>query len=244
MQGKKNSNAQISSRKPSGNRINTQQNQQQAQNQQGQNQNQQEGQQQQQEGQQEGQQQGENQGNSEQTGDSNSENAGQNTNQSDSEQLSQINSTNQQQQGEQVQGTTLDNNSPTDNRGGDAQADLSQDTSGLNLTSVEQEEGEVDEPGGESRYEAIFAPLRLGDTGEDENIILAPDTDNEPFREGDFSDNESGNITVPYNQVFDTYIQGANTALENSYIPLGMRDVIRQYFTSLAPRSSNSTNND
>lgn len=216
--------------------------QQQAQNQQGQNQ--QQGQQQQGQQNQSEQQQGENQGNSEQTGDSNGENAGQNNNQSESEQLSQSNSMNQQQQGEQVQGTTLDNNSPTDNRGGDAQADLSQDTSGLNLTSVEQEEGDADEPGGESQYEAIFAPLRLGDGGSGENIILAPDTDNEPFREGDFSDNERGNITVPYNQVFDTYIQGANTALENSYIPLGMRDVIRQYFTSLAPRSSSSTNDN
>lgn len=172
-----------------------------------------------------------------QSGGTQATNAGQNDEQSASEQLSQANN-NQQQNNQQIQGTTINNMNPTDNRPGNAQADLSQDTSGLNLNNIDQQEGNADRVGGERQYESIFTPLRLGGENSDNTIILAPDAEDVPIREGNFSDNQQGNITVPYNQVFNTYLQGVNTALENNYIPLGMRDVIRQYFTSLAPRTS------
>ena len=45
---------------------------------------------------------------------------------------------------------------------------------------------------------------------------------------------EEGSI-VPYNQVFGNYAEAANRALDPGYIPLGLRDVVREYFTSLAP---------
>lgn len=184
--------------------------------------------------------QGDNAGNSDQQGDAQGQQSD-NPSQSDTAQLGQSQNSNQQQPSQQTQGTTLDSNTPTDNRGGDNQADLSQDTSGLNLTNPEQGEGQGGEDRGQGQYEVVFAPLRLGGENDGEDIILAPDTNTEPLREGNFSDNERGNITVPYNQVFDTYLQNANTALNAGYIPLGMRDVIRQYFTSLAPRTSNTT---
>jgi len=186
-----------------------------------------------------------NEGDSNQTGDTQGENPSnsETPSQSESDEISQSDSENQSQQNPQAQGTTLDNNSPTDNLGGDNDADLSQDTSGLTLNEVDQQEGDADTVRGEAQYEAVFAPQRLGGQGDGEEIILAPDINDENLREGDFTDNESGNLTVPYNEVFNSYSRQASTALETGYIPLGLRDVIRQYFTSLAPTTSTQTDN-
>ncbi|MDQ7036673.1 MAG: hypothetical protein Q9P01_18125 [Anaerolineae bacterium] len=46
-------------------------------------------------------------------------------------------------------------------------------------------------------------------------------------------------MSVPYNQVFRTYEDAANRALENDYVPLGMQDVVRDYFSSLQPTGDN-----
>jgi hypothetical protein len=49
-------------------------------------------------------------------------------------------------------------------------------------------------------------------------------------------------VTVPYNQVFSDYSNAANQALERDYIPLGLRDVVRDYFSSLEPRQNSNSN--
>jgi hypothetical protein len=51
------------------------------------------------------------------------------------------------------------------------------------------------------------------------------------------SDSEMGNeeSLVPYTQVFGDYRQAAYQALEDPYIPLGLRDFVRDYFSSLEP---------
>jgi hypothetical protein len=36
--------------------------------------------------------------------------------------------------------------------------------------------------------------------------------------------------------VFSDYSRSASRALDSAYIPLGMRDIVRDYFTSLEPR--------
>lgn len=41
--------------------------------------------------------------------------------------------------------------------------------------------------------------------------------------------------TVPYDQVFGDYRDAAYEALEDDYIPLGMKDFVRDYFSSLEP---------
>ncbi|MGB1288456.1 MAG: hypothetical protein ACPG7F_18120 [Aggregatilineales bacterium] len=56
-----------------------------------------------------------------------------------------------------------------------------------------------------------------------------------PVVEGDFQDNPTGESRVPYNQVFQSYSQAAAQSLETDYIPAGMRDVIQDYFSALAP---------
>lgn len=40
---------------------------------------------------------------------------------------------------------------------------------------------------------------------------------------------------VPYTQVFGDYRNAANEALQDDYIPLGLKGYIRDYFSSLEP---------
>jgi hypothetical protein len=66
-------------------------------------------------------------------------------------------------------------------------------------------------------------------------LFLEPETSDVPLAEGEFAENPSGEARVPYNQVFSDYSDAANRALESDYIPLGLRDVVHDYFTSLEP---------
>jgi len=40
---------------------------------------------------------------------------------------------------------------------------------------------------------------------------------------------------VPYQQVYGTYNQAAQKNLDTTYIPAGMKDLVRRYFTAIAP---------
>jgi hypothetical protein len=64
------------------------------------------------------------------------------------------------------------------------------------------------------------------DTGEGETQVI----EGEGALPG--ADNPS---LVPYSSVFYSYLNAANQAMENSYIPSAMLDYVRQYFTQLEP---------
>ena len=53
--------------------------------------------------------------------------------------------------------------------------------------------------------------------------------------EGPADPTEDGDVTVPYDQVYDGYTDSAYEAIDNGSYPLDLESVIRQYFTSLAP---------
>ena len=55
--------------------------------------------------------------------------------------------------------------------------------------------------------------------------------------EGDFDENPLGESRVGYDTVYNDYQRAANRALESDYVPLGLRDVVREYFTSLDPNA-------
>jgi hypothetical protein len=40
---------------------------------------------------------------------------------------------------------------------------------------------------------------------------------------------------VPYREVYAEYAEQAGAALEGSYIPLGLKQYVREYFSSLEP---------
>lgn len=87
---------------------------------------------------------------------------------------------------------------------------------------------------GEIEYEALYSPSGIGGGGQDE-IRLRTDASDTTLAEGDFDDNPLGESRVSYDSVFSDYQNAANRALESDYVPLGLRDVVREYFTSLEP---------
>lgn len=90
---------------------------------------------------------------------------------------------------------------------------------------------------GETAFDSVFAPQRIG--GESDGGLFLDSSDGDsPVVEGDFSENPAGAVTVPYNEVFSDYSEAANDALESDYIPLGMQDIIRDYFTAIDPNGN------
>lgn len=87
---------------------------------------------------------------------------------------------------------------------------------------------------GESEYESIYAPRGIDAEGTS-NIVLEPDSGDMPVAEGNFQDNPAGESRVPYNQVFQQYADAVSRALSSDYIPLSLRDIVQDYFTSLEP---------
>ena len=87
---------------------------------------------------------------------------------------------------------------------------------------------------GEIAYEAIYNPTGISGGGSEE-VRLRTDAGDQTLAEGDFDENPLGESRVGYDTVFSDYQQAANRALESDYVPLGLRDVVREYFTSLDP---------
>ncbi len=87
---------------------------------------------------------------------------------------------------------------------------------------------------GEIEYEAIYSPSGIDGGGANE-IRLRTDPGDTTVAEGEFDDNPLGESRVSYDTVFSEYQNAANRALESDYVPLGLRDVVREYFTSLEP---------
>ncbi len=87
---------------------------------------------------------------------------------------------------------------------------------------------------GEIQYEAIYSPSGIGGGGDNE-IRLRTDPGDTTVAEGEFDDNPVGESRVSYDTVFSEYQNAANRALDSDYVPLGLRDVVREYFTSLEP---------
>lgn len=94
-------------------------------------------------------------------------------------------------------------------------------------------------PSGERQieYEALYSPSGISGGGQNE-MRLRTDANDTAIAEGDFDDNPIGESRVSYDTVFSEYQTAANRALESDYVPLGLRDVVREYFTSLEPGSA------
>lgn len=152
--------------------------------------------------------------------------------------------------GEQGQQQEAENGQPSEQQEGESSdsseqgsssGDSSSDNSSLEISGEDTGEMQADTvgDGGESDYEPIFAPP-LGDIPpSDTDVELETDDSSSTTIEGDFQENPDGESNVPYNQVFETYADAANSALENGYVPLGVRDVVRDYFTSIEPTGNN-----
>ncbi|MBM4418000.1 MAG: hypothetical protein FJ033_06780 [Chloroflexi bacterium] len=63
------------------------------------------------------------------------------------------------------------------------------------------------------------------------------DFDRPSFSEGGVQDPsaEEGTVTVDYRSVLPTYYERATRAMQDRYVPLGLKELVRQYFSSLQP---------
>lgn len=89
---------------------------------------------------------------------------------------------------------------------------------------------------GQGDFEQVYAPRRIGGEPGETTIELESNPDGLPMTEGEFASNPAGQSLVPYAEVYGDYRGAANRALDSGYVPLGLRDVVREYFTSLEPR--------
>jgi hypothetical protein len=90
--------------------------------------------------------------------------------------------------------------------------------------------------GGERPYEEVFAPEHLGgEGGERMGVPGEGEPGDTPAIEGEMGDNPAGRSVVPYNEVYSDYADAASQALEGGHVPLNLRSVVRDYFSSLDP---------
>jgi hypothetical protein len=94
--------------------------------------------------------------------------------------------------------------------------------------------GHHEDAGTGAPYDEVYAPYRLDEEGagvdigrEGEEGVAAGDA---PLRAP-----EGGSASVPYREVYADYAAQAGAALEGSYIPLGLKQYVRDYFSSLEP---------
>lgn len=119
--------------------------------------------------------------------------------------------------------------------GGSGDGESTQQTQQMSGTGDSPEADGTTNDGGEEDFESLFAPSINNVQASDSTVELETDDNDAQSIEGEFQDNPDGESTVPYNQVFSSYADSANSALENGYVPLGVRDVVRDYFTSIEP---------
>jgi hypothetical protein len=106
-----------------------------------------------------------------------------------------------------------------------------------NMASGYQQEGPGGagrEPGKESlgEYEEIYVPVRMEDGGD---VSHVPGRENESGQSRWYSTGlpvEKGSV-IPYNSVFSDYKKDAFYRIEQAGIPPGMKDIVREYFSSL-----------
>ena len=90
-------------------------------------------------------------------------------------------------------------------------------------------------PGGLEEYNPEFMPSSIG--GQSEDLIDVGGEGNTPegalIQEGDFGPNPTGQSSLSYTGVYNSYQGIISDALESGRIPLDQRDVIHDYFSSL-----------
>ncbi len=94
-------------------------------------------------------------------------------------------------------------------------------------------------PGGPSgnktgTYESLYDPTRLGGTGQ--TSVVGGKTGEGASETVDSEQHAAGPGSLrPYDEIYAAYNQEAMTAIDSAYVPASLRDLIKQYFSSLDP---------
>jgi len=82
---------------------------------------------------------------------------------------------------------------------------------------------------------SVYAPFdRLGRPG-DASYVAGTGGDGQTQQGGNVGQGSNDGSYVPYQQVYGDFEQFAQTTLDRSYVPLSIKDYVRDYFTSLDP---------
>jgi hypothetical protein len=81
----------------------------------------------------------------------------------------------------------------------------------------------------------VFAPFdRLGRPG-DPSYVAGSGGDGQTQQGNQQGQGQNNGSYVPYQDVYSDFYQYANTSLDRSYVPLSVKDYVRDYFSSLDP---------
>lgn len=146
----------------------------------------------------------------------------------------------QGQQGQQGQGQQGQGQQPGSGQGGQEAGEPGQGQQGQGAgQNGEQSNG--DEPGGsgagtgsnprsDAIYDPIFASSRQERLNQDQ-----PFSPTEAIENPNPEDAVQNEAQVSYRQVHARYQERAVESLQNNYIPIGLKDLVKDYFSSLAP---------
>jgi hypothetical protein len=94
--------------------------------------------------------------------------------------------------------------------------------------------GHSEDAGSGAPYEEGYDPERIGEEGVGVDVGREGGEDL-PIGSVSIPAPEGGSSSVPYREVYADYSGEAGAALDSSYIPLGMKQYVRDYFSSLEP---------
>ncbi len=94
--------------------------------------------------------------------------------------------------------------------------------------------GHHEDAGSGAPYDDVYVPYRLGEEGEGMDVGREG-SEGLPVGDARLPAPEGGRASVSYREVYAEYAAQAGAALEGSYIPLGMKQYVRDYFSSLQP---------
>jgi hypothetical protein len=105
--------------------------------------------------------------------------------------------------------------------------------------------GQVDQPQGAGQTGAVgeleqqvYVPWERRQGTGDELFISGQETgqgETEVREQTDPLPGTPGQALVPYYEVYYDYLDAANQTIERSYIPSGLKDYVREYFSRLEP---------
>jgi hypothetical protein len=83
---------------------------------------------------------------------------------------------------------------------------------------------------------SVYAPFdRLGKPG-DPSYVAGTGGDGQTQQGNQQGQGSNNGSSVPYQQVYGDFQQYALTTLDRSYVPISVKDYVRNYFSSLDPK--------
>ena len=87
---------------------------------------------------------------------------------------------------------------------------------------------------------SVFADLqRLGKPG-DPSYVAGTGGDGQTQQGNQNGQGQNNGAQTPYQQVFSDFYRYALTSLDRNYVPLSVKDYVRDYFSSLDPTASSA----